>query len=107
MLCPISQRPSSSQPMSSRRPLEAARDGGPEPAVALLDASGSAVVQPAPAPRPPARGGGPAPLAPQPATPEPTQDAGRLLLRGRLAIAGLLATGLIVTISAAHTQSFL
>ncbi len=31
----------------------------------------------------------------------------RLVWAGRLAIAGLLATGLLVTISAAHTQSFL
>src|ERR1700690_388006 len=108
--------------MSSRRPLDAVTSDGPESTVALLDASGAAVLQPAgPAHDVPARGvrarerpdrdGTP----PSPSTPAGASGLGagqsvserRLVWRGRLAIAGLLATGLLVTISAAETQSFL
>jgi hypothetical protein len=96
--------------MSDRRPLEAARDGGDEPAVALFDASGAAVTDPPRAPSRPAATSGPIriqPPAPPPGPPaEPAADP-RLVLRGRIAIAGLLVTGLLVTISAANTQSFL
>jgi hypothetical protein len=102
--------------MSSRRPLDAVRDGGAEPAVVLLDASGSATLEPPAAPPPPApvreierpraplrRSGIDVPGGP---AGEPLTDQ-RLLLRGRLAIAGVLITGLLVAISADSTQSFL
>jgi alpha-1,6-mannosyltransferase len=96
--------------MSSRRPLEAARDGGSEAAVVLLDASGSAVLEPPAVPT----GAHPAsesiPVDRPRVRPRPVEAPAsdrRLLLRGRLAIGGLLATGLLVTISAANTQSFL
>jgi hypothetical protein len=95
--------------MSSRRPLEAARDGGSEPAVALLDASGSAVLEPSP-PAKPASAASDSITISRPREREPAGEprpVGRLVLCGRLAIAGLLATGLLVTISAANTQSFL
>jgi uncharacterized BrkB/YihY/UPF0761 family membrane protein len=93
--------------MSRRRPFEAARDGGAEPAVALLDASGSAVLEP---PVPPRDTGEQIRLRGLRVRPRPAQEppAGRrLVLRGQLAIAGLLATGLLVAVSAANTQSFL
>ncbi|HEX5193344.1 MAG TPA: polyprenol phosphomannose-dependent alpha 1,6 mannosyltransferase MptB [Solirubrobacteraceae bacterium] len=96
--------------MSSRRPFEAARDGGADAAVALLDASGSAVLDPST----PERETAPAPAsirlgrgrAQRRHAGDPPAEA-RLVLRGRLAITGLLATGLLVVISAANTQSFL
>jgi Glycosyltransferase family 87 len=96
--------------MSSRRPLEAARDGGSEPAVALLDASGSAVLEPSAQPRDAGRPGeaiGLGTLRPRVRPAEAPASGRRLVLRGQLAIAGLLTTGLLVSISAAHTQSFL
>ena len=82
----------------------------------LFDASGAGVLEPAaPAHDVPARDL-PARDRPSPrseptgvdrrAADEPVTQP-RLVWRGRLAIAGLLATGLLVTISAAHTQSFL
>jgi alpha-1,6-mannosyltransferase len=96
--------------MSSRRPLDAVRDGGSEPAVVLLDASGSAVLEPPARPSAPRQPEEPIRLAHRGARRRPAEDppgGPRVLLRGRLAIAGLLATGLLVTISAANTQSFL
>jgi uncharacterized BrkB/YihY/UPF0761 family membrane protein len=122
--------------MSSRRPLDAVRSGGPESTVVRLDASGAAAVlgpsAPAhdvPTPDAPVRGT-PARGAPDrghpddggtPRAPSTAVDGGsvtapgaaetvsdrRLVWCGRLAIVGLLATGLLVTISAADTQSFL
>lgn len=96
--------------MSSRRPLEAARDGGADAAVALLDVSGAAVLDPPTPATETARTGEPIRLSRRRAQPRPAGDPpaeGRLVLRGKLAIAGLLATGLLVVISAANTQSFL
>jgi len=108
--------------MSSRRPLDAVTSDGPESTVALLDASGAAVLQPAgPAHDVPALGARARErpdrdgAARSPSTPAGASGLGagqsvseqRLVWRGRLAIAGLLATGLLVTISAADTQSFL
>jgi alpha-1,6-mannosyltransferase len=114
--------------MSSRRPLDAVRSGGPESTVVRLDVpSGAAVLKPAaPAHEAPARD---TPARGRPhhdgarrssSTPagvgsvdarrlgvDATVSEQRLVWRGRLAIAGLLTTGLLVTVSAAHTQSFL
>ena len=94
--------------MPSRRPLEAARTAAPSRRRAA-GRLGSAVLEP-PAPAPSAAGASDS--APSAACGAATgrvrpPTEGRLVLRGRLAIAGLLATGLLVTISAANTQSFL
>jgi hypothetical protein len=94
--------------MSSRRPLDAVRSGGPESTVALFDASGTAVLNPAPGPgraAPPAQTTASTPTSDH--RPASSASERRLVWLGRLAIAGLLVTGLLVTISAASTQSFL
>src|SRR6202020_2700141 len=108
--------------MSSRRSLDATRSDGPESTVVLLDASGAAVLEPVVPPRDvPARGdsardrpdrdGSPrspsAPVDGRRLADDESVSEQRLVWLGRLGIAGLLATGLLVTISAADTQSFL
>jgi hypothetical protein len=108
--------------MSTRRPLDVVRSGGPESTVARLDASGAAVLKPAvPAHDLPTRDarGRDRPhrdgALRSPSSPAGVRRLGaersvseqRLVWRGRLAIAGLLATGLLVAISAADTESFL
>ena len=114
----LPQRASCNGQMSSRRPLDALRSGGHESTVARLHASGAAVIEPAvPAHDRPAHD--------RPAHDRPTRDTiqirrrtqrerseesgsdQRLVRRGQIAIAGVLATGLLITVSAASTQSFL
>ncbi len=93
------------QQMPGNGPVDAAVDGGTLPPVAMLDDLDAAVLEPPPAVRDPAP-----PLRRPGSDPLPSHDDDRerrLVRRGKLAIAGLLATGLLVTISAANTQSFL
>jgi alpha-1,6-mannosyltransferase len=95
--------------MSSRRPPDAARDGGREAAVTLFDASSSAVLEPSAPSNGAGQGSEPIRIGRLRARRAADQPAAqrRPVLRGQLAIAGLLATGLLVAISAANTQSFL